>query len=157
VLATSAGEEKLWSGLAMGTSLLQELKDPEIATLALKGGAVSPMTSYLAIEPGVRPSTEGLEWGASGLGLSGIGAGGGGWGTGIGLGALVPDRMKVLREKLAAVAKACGVKETRVRMETTRTEIVSVDVNNTCITEGVYDLELPAVFNQAWASWDVTI
>lgn len=157
VLATSPGEEKLWSGLAMGTALLHELKDPEIATLAFKGGAVSPMTSYLAIEPGVRPSTEGLEWGAGGLGLSGIGAGGGGFGSGIGLGSIVPDRMKVLREKLAVVAKSCGVKEARVRMETTWSEIVSVDVNNACMTEGVYDLELPAVFNQSWASWDVTI
>jgi len=157
VLATSPSEEKLWSGLAMGTSLLDELKDPEIATLAFKGGAVSPMTSYLAIEPGVRPSTEGLEWGAGGIGLSGVGTGGGGWGSGIGLGAVVPDRMKVLREKLAAVAKACGVKEARVRMETTWTEIVSVDAKNACITDGVYDLELPPVFNQSWASWDVTI
>ena len=29
--------------------------------LARHGGAVSPVTSYLAIEPGVRPSTEGIE------------------------------------------------------------------------------------------------
>lgn len=157
VLATSASEEKLWAGLAIGTELLHELKDPEIATLAFKGGAVSPMTSYLAIEPGVRPSTEGLEWGAGGLGMSGIGSGGGGFGTGIGLGGVGPDRVKVLREKLATVAKTCGVTDVRVRMETTWTEIVAVDVNNACVTEGVYDLALPAVFNQAWASWDVTI
>ena len=29
--------------------------------LARHGRAVSPVTSYLAIEPGVRPSTEGIE------------------------------------------------------------------------------------------------
>jgi len=50
--------------------------------LALYGGAVSPVTSYLAIEPGVHPSTEGLDEmegvGFGGLGLIGHGAGGGG-------------------------------------------------------------------------------
>ncbi len=34
--------------------------------LARHGRAVSPVTSYLAIEPGVRPSTEGLNEGELG-------------------------------------------------------------------------------------------
>ena len=44
--------------------------------LAFFGNAVSPVTSFLAIEPGVRPSVDGLE----------TGEGGGGVGEGIGLG-----------------------------------------------------------------------
>ena len=42
------------------------------------------MTSYLAIEPGVRPSTEGFgdeeAYGVGGLGMVGTGSGGGGAG-----------------------------------------------------------------------------
>jgi hypothetical protein len=162
VLSTSASEERLWSALVMGSEVLHELKDPEIATLAFKGGAVSPMTSYLAIEPGVRPSTEGLEWGSGGLGLMGIGAGGGGIGSGIGLGKFVPDRNKILREKLAAVAKTCGATEGHVRLETTWREIVVADVTadpvkKTCLTDGVFDLELPVEFDQSWASFNVEL
>ncbi len=37
------------------------LSPAEMMTVAMQGRAVSPVTSYLAIEPGVRPSTIGLE------------------------------------------------------------------------------------------------
>ena len=57
------------------------LDDEAQFRLAMTGRAVSPVTSYLAVEPGTRPSTEGLAWG-----LSGVGEGGGGRGEGIGLG-----------------------------------------------------------------------
>src|SRR6185503_12383532 len=59
----SPERERLWSALVFGSPLVWELSEPEMMTLALKGGAVSPVTSYLAIEPGVRPSTDGLEEG----------------------------------------------------------------------------------------------
>ena len=50
----------------------------QMMKLAMHGRAVSPVTSYLATEPGVRPST---------IGLEGTGRGGGGMGEGtIGLG-----------------------------------------------------------------------
>jgi hypothetical protein len=60
ILKPDASQEKLWSALVFGSLLLNELSEAEMMTLALRGGAVSPVTSYLAIEPGVRPSTEGL-------------------------------------------------------------------------------------------------
>jgi hypothetical protein len=162
VLSTSASEEKLWSALTIGSDLLHELKDPEIAALAFKGGAVSPMTSYLAIEPGVRPSTEGLDWGAGGLGMSGFGSGGGGWGSGIGLGMLGIDKNKLLRDKLASVAKTCGVSEVRARIETTWTEIVAADVSGvaesarTCVVDGIFGFELPSAFSTPWQKFDVS-
>lgn len=164
VLATTTAEEKLWAGLSMGSPLLSDLKDPEITTLAFKGGVVSPMTSYLAIEPGVRPSTEGLEWGAGGLGIGGFGAGGGGSGVGSGLGNIVPDRMKILREKLGAVIATCGGTSTSlsVLIETTWAEIVTADVTGTdepvraCVAEGIYGIELPALFNASWQKWQLT-
>ena len=45
---------------------------------AAAGGAVSPVTSYLSIEPGTRPSTEGFgeEFGTGGPGLAGFGRSG---------------------------------------------------------------------------------
>lgn len=55
------------------------LSSEEQLKIAMYGRAVSPVTSYLAIEPGVRPSTIGLE--AHGLGLGGMmgfGSGSGG-------------------------------------------------------------------------------
>ena len=38
------------------------LSESEMMVLAKHGRAVSPVTSYLAVEPGVRPSTEGIEF-----------------------------------------------------------------------------------------------
>jgi len=165
VLSSNAAEEKLWAGLSVASPVLSELKDPEIAALAFKGGVVSPMTSYLAVEPGVRPSTEGLEWGSGGLGMSGVGSGGSGFGTGIGLGKgyTQPDRLKFLRDALAKVVTTCGGGELRTRLETTSAEIVSVDVLpkvpnaklESCVREGVFGIELPSYFNAKWQSWDV--
>lgn len=165
VLASNATEEKLWAGLAVASDVISELKDPEIAALAFKGGVVSPMTSYLAVEPGVRPSTEGLEWG-SGIGMSGFGSGGGGvgMGYGVGKGIVQPDRMKFLREAIGKVIATCGGGEVRTRLETTVSEIVSVDVMpkvandalKSCVREGVFGIELPSYFNASWQSWDVT-
>jgi hypothetical protein len=77
LVSPSADEARLWSAMVFGSRLLQSLSDKEQMTLALHGRAVSPVTSYLAIEPGVRPSTDGLEpgetFGAGGLGLRGMG------------------------------------------------------------------------------------
>lgn len=163
VLATSPAEEKLWSALTIGSSLLSNLKEPEITTLAFKGGAVSPMTSYLAIEPGVRPSTEGLEWGSEGIGFGGMGFGGGGSGSGIGLGNFIVDKSKLLREKLAALAATCKVAQVRAHIETTWTEIVAVDVTGpsepgrTCVLDGIYWFDLPGAFNTRWQKFDVEV
>ncbi|MBI2390621.1 MAG: VWA domain-containing protein [Deltaproteobacteria bacterium] len=166
LLSSTPAEEKRWSALMIGSDRVGELKDPEIATLAFKGGAVSSMTSYLAIEPGVRPSTEGLEWG--GLGMSGIGAGGGGFGSGIGYGSVgkpPPDRLKFLRDAIGKVVAGCGGGQVRTRLETTSAEIVAVDVApkvasdtlRTCVREGVFGVELPAYFTAAWQAWEVVV
>src|SRR5690606_3645368 len=44
---------RLWSALVFGSTLLHELSEEEMMPLAMAGRAVSPVTSYLAIEPGV--------------------------------------------------------------------------------------------------------
>ncbi|HEY8074487.1 MAG TPA: vWA domain-containing protein, partial [Labilithrix sp.] len=76
-------EGKRWSALVFGSSLLDQLSEKEQMTLAMHGGAVSPVTSYLAIEPGVRPSTEGLDDAELGS-IGGIGTGQG-FGSGHGM------------------------------------------------------------------------
>jgi hypothetical protein len=62
--------------LLFSDCLYEELERGEMLLAATAGRAVTPVTSYLAVEPGVRPSTEGLEEGLGG------GAAGGGYGYG---------------------------------------------------------------------------
>jgi hypothetical protein len=136
-------------------------------TLARTGGVVSPVTSYLAIEPGVRPSTEGLDWGngigdsfgAAGFGLTGIGEGGGGAGE--------PAHQTTLSELFADAAARCDTtKAAHVTIETTFAEIVDVAVRvrgddaaerARCLREAVWETELPSDFTRAHASESVDL
>jgi len=166
VLHADAKAGKRWSALTFGSALLDELSEPEMMTLALAGGAVSPVTSYLAIEPGVRPSTEGLDWGS---------------GSGVGRGSGVPrvrmgathasgrapavDRDAWLRNELSRSFKACGGKagSATVSLETTFAEVVDVtkvDIDDAkdpllsrCLSEAAWSLILPSAFDAEWDSW----
>jgi hypothetical protein len=158
-----------WAGLAFGTELVDELDEPEMRVLALRGRVVSPVTSYLAIEPGVRPSTEGLEPTESGAGfgsgsgmgsLGTIGHGGGGSGH-------VIDRDAFLRGQVRAALDACGGTDRRgtITLQTTSIEIVEVDGVELvpaadaalvdCVREGVWAIALPRVFSEPWQRWAV--
>ena len=131
-----------------------ELSDDEMRTVAYRGRAVSPVTSYLAVEPGVRPSVDGLSGdeigeslGLGGLGLVGHGAGGGGSGS-------APPRIADL---LADAVKRCQSAHPApagwrvdLKLETTSREIVDVEVTRSshaglrdCLVEAAWDLELP--------------
>lgn len=160
-VARSDAESKRSSALVFGSPLLDELSEPEMMTLARHGRAVSPVTSYLAIEPGVRPSTEGLE----------EGEGGGGVGAGIGLGSVRMaaasatqrsrfDLQAFFQTQLGAAAKRCGARDSvRVTVETTSSEIVHVaravhsgarDVAvEACLREAAWNVELPADFDES--------
>lgn len=161
---------RLWSALAFGAyDLRGSLNEQEMMVLAMRGHAVSPVTSLLAIEPGVRPSTEGLE-------VSGFGSSGGGMGSGIGLGSIGtighgrgsfdPDRW--LRDALSAGLANCGGagKKTKVALESTRNEVVDVtlvsvdggsDAVVRCVREAVWGFELPGAFTAAWQAWTVSV
>jgi hypothetical protein len=139
-------------------------------TLALKGRAVSPVTSYLAIEPGVRPSTEGLEdeGGGSGFGIS---LGGIGSSSHCGVRVTAPgfDREAYLRTSLAAELARCGGKADTAyaRIETTLDEIVEVQTGAQrgqldtavagCFQEAVWSLLLPSAFDDESATYRVEI
>jgi len=159
-LSLDAKETRRWAAMIFGTELVSELSEAEMTQLAMHGGAVSPVTSYLAVEPGVRPSTEGLDWG-----LGGIGVGGGGRSEGIGLGHIGVlssfDPVLTLQRALAEPWARCGggAVGARVSIETTYDEIVDVpDVRlngpgserlRQCLTEAVWALRLPGQFRVA--------
>jgi hypothetical protein len=168
VLHVDPAASKRWAALTFGNELRESLSEPEMMKLALMGGAVSPVTSYLAIEPGVRPSTEGLDW-----------EGGGGTGFGSGLGRLRMgattvssgtrplDREKWLRNEIGAGWRACGGSGAAgVTLETTKAEVVDVTrtsietpdpVLERCLAEAVWDLALPSEFSEDWNSWSIDV
>jgi len=133
------------------------LSPEEMRTVAYKGRAVSPVTSYLATEPGVRPSTEGLLEleGFGGLGLVGTGRGGGGAGSGS-ISITLPRLSDLLAEPVANCVRrhAAGVGwSVALKVETTGPEVVDVVVTRAshaalreCVVAAVWALELPGGF-----------
>jgi hypothetical protein len=160
--------EKLWSALVFGSPILWELSEPEMMKLALKGRAVSPVTSYLAIEPGVRPSTEGIDWGG-GLSGQGFGAGAGGLGGSNRTSRVRPlDREAFLFEAIANDWRRCGGRPggASVTLETTVAEIVTVNsvalvekdaLLERCLRESVWDLVLPVSFTEYWEIFTIRV
>jgi hypothetical protein len=159
---------RTWAALAFGQSFHSELSEEEQRMLAELGRAVSPVTSYLAIEPGVRPSTEGFGRGAGGGHLPRapsvrMGA------TMVGYRQPQVDRQAYLDQQLGAAWRVCGgPKHTATAtFETTRAEIVDVvgvsqrersdPALRQCLEEAVWELELPGAFTEDWNVWKVDV
>ena len=171
VFTPSRAEGDLWSALVFGDDLHEELSEAEMMPLARRGGAVSPVTSYLAIEPGVRPSTEGLDWG------QGVGIGLGGRGRRVSrvhqarakVAGAPPDRVGWLKEQLEKAWSACGGAQRAgaVTLASTWREVVDVSrvevrgapepVLQSCVLEAAWALELPEMFSQPRGAWDIPI
>jgi hypothetical protein len=166
VVTPSGAHAKLWAGLVFGTDLLDELSEPEMMRLAMHGRVVSPVTSYLAIEPGVRPSTEGLDWnGGTG---SGFGVGFGRRGARVRNGRLPStfDPERWLQARLRDALDRCGAAQAKAttQLETTRAEIADVTslsveradaVTHDCVREEIWGFELPSEFSRPFATWTV--
>jgi hypothetical protein len=166
-VAPSADEGRRAAALVFGSPVLGELSEKEQLVLAMIGRAVSPVTSYLAIEPGVRPSTEGLQPDEAAWGIgsgSGMGSGyGGASGVRMGAGPRV-DPQQFLNSAMTAAWKRCGGSkgEAEITIETTLSEVVDVTgVALTppgdprlvsCLREEAWLLELPHVFDDAFAT-----
>lgn len=161
--------EPRWAGLSFGSEVLEELNETEMATLAFLGHAVSPVTSYLAIEPGVRPSTEGLDYTTQGFG-SGFGSAMVRFAhTTVSGRAPSLDRQAYLENALAADYRRCGgaAHEYALDIETTQAEVVRADAMaqngssnpllEACLTEAAWALELPVGFDQEWAQFRVEL
>lgn len=160
----SPDHDRRWAGLFFGSDLLDLLDEEQHERLAWQGRVVSPVTSFLAIEPGVRPSTEGLEWGSGtggGLGFFGrrspmmrMGAGG----------HAAFDRAGWLTQNIAPMADRCAVRgRARLSLETTLDEIVDVrafvdggrEAEASCIVEAVWELALDPRFSAAWEAHEI--
>jgi len=163
-LFPEAGEARLWAALVFGSNLLEDLTEPEMMVLARRGRAVSPVTSYLAIEPGVRPSTEGIS--AREAGAPDVMAGCANV-RGLPEPARI-DRQKFLEDELARAWRDCGRERraSRVVLETTVAEVVDVPavfVTGTdaalsrCLEEAAWGIDLPREFDQPWARWTVEL
>ncbi|HSC86407.1 MAG TPA: hypothetical protein VLC09_04025 [Polyangiaceae bacterium] len=134
-----------------------ELTEPEWHHLAEFAGAVTPWTSYLALEPGVRPSTSGIVR-EEGLGLGGISElGGGGFGSGTagGVGWHF-DAQAYLEERVRALKATCAAAGAlTVTLETTSeelAEIVRLELSppeprsTSCLSEALWAEMLPKEF-----------
>jgi hypothetical protein len=161
--------KKLWAALVFGSELLDQLSEPEMMTLALLGGAVSPVTSYLAIEPGVRPSTEGLDASEGGMGF-GSGFGRVRMGAASVGGRTAPlNRQQFLETLLRGEWRRCGGKPdtATISFETTLDEVAEVDpvriatgadaLLERCLAEAVWDIALPVQFDDEWTTWSVEV
>ena len=134
-----------------------DLSPEQMMAIAMRGRAVSPVTSYLAVEPGVRPST---------IGIVGRGRGGGGSGEGtiglgnvglIGKGGGGGSRKRwTLAELMAPGVEACVAAHhpaegwgLELAVETTSQEIVDVQATGRasramteCVVEVAWAVEL---------------
>lgn len=158
VVTADAGFSKAAAAWVFSEDDHGELSPAEMMTVAMMGKAVSPVTSYLATEPGVRPSTIGIE----GRG-AGFGAGGGSLAPRVALGSAStrkkPDPMALLGD----AARRCVDKHrpaagwrARLTMESTYDEVVDVIVDDgaalpvtPCLVEAVWALRLTAAFDRS--------
>lgn len=157
VIASDPAFSRAAAGWVFSEDDHHDLTPEEMMTVALQGRAVSPVTSYLATEPGVRPSTVGLEYGTAGFG-----AGGGGSAPSVAIGRAGvrtrPDPMQLLRGAAAACAARLHPTagwSVHLDMETTDHEIVDVIPGagaatpmGACLVEAVWALALPGSYDQ---------
>lgn len=143
------------AAFVFGADEYHDLSTQEQLRVARMGRAVSPVTSYVAAEPGTRPSTIGLgdmigeAYGAGGLGLSGQGHGGGGV-------AFHPDLRALIDVKPCVRAhRPAAPWQVTLAVETTRDEIVDVRVEQggnqpiaACLVEAVWAVRLDGTFDR---------
>jgi hypothetical protein len=144
-----------------------DLSNDEMMKVAMMGRAVSPVTSYLATEPGVRPSPIGIV-------RQGFGSGGAGMGIGGGRGGMRGDAIRFspdLAGLLAGAVKRCVAAHKPaagwsidLEVETTLDEIVDVIAKSPksplgdCLIEAAWSLRLdPATFDRERESFAITL
>ncbi len=161
----SRGFNRATAAFVISEGWYLDLEDDVLLRVAQFGRVVSPLTSYLAIEPGVRSSIEGFER-SSGL----IGKGGGG-GTGIGslgmMGSIRPTPLRILIEDdvwFCADHHAGGQDwSLGLVVETTFNEVVDVRSSGnapkelqTCVREAIWARALPDSYVRSFDTHPVT-
>jgi hypothetical protein len=135
-----------------------DFTEEELRELAWKGGAVSPFTSYLAVEPGVRPSTAGIDRRGGDVGSGqGFGSGHGRLGGSHKVTPTPFDHHAWLVEAVKQVRRDCqaeGIALTAV-VETHRDELIDLPqldlapadtTKRGCLLDGLWGLSLPGEF-----------
>lgn len=127
------------------------LTDPERMKVAQLGHVVSPVTSFLAIEPGTRPSREGIVRYERATGLLGAGMGYAGTRcSGYGVHSTFNPRSWLRDGVQDCFSTGRTVERGRLRLETTGSEIVDVEVSEVsdaslgaCLREAAWKVQLP--------------
>ncbi|MBN1611914.1 MAG: proprotein convertase P-domain-containing protein [Polyangiaceae bacterium] len=134
-----------------GSDQHQDLSPDEMMKLALFGRAVSPVTSYVAFEPGTRPSSVGFGTGRGSLALSSFGSGAGRLGAGS---VRQPPDLARLIDGRACVAahKPPSGWHVTLAIETTYDEIVDISTQSTgafaeCLVETAWQVRLDSRFD----------
>jgi subtilisin-like proprotein convertase family protein len=139
------------AAFVFGEGGFDSLSKAEMMKVAQLGRAVSPVTSYVAFEPGTRPSPIGIAMEGRGLG----GGEGHGYGDGAGmLGSRMPPDLQSMVDVEACVTKVHPAAGWRAALdvETTKDEVVDVagasDPMTTCLAEAVWALRLGPEFDR---------
>ena len=133
------------AAFVFGADAHQGLTEAEMMKVAMFGRAVSPVTSYVAAEPGVRPSTIGLQLG--GYGTIGHGSGGGS-GYGAGASRRTPNFSSLVdTASCVASVRPTAPWDVMLSVETTRDEVADVELAApsamaTCLAEIVWAIRL---------------
>ncbi len=134
-----------------GEDEYHDLSVAEQLKVAFMGRAVSPVTSYVAAEPGTRPSSIGFPLNGSGTGA--------GYGTSNGRGMMgsgyrAPPDLGALIDRKACIAKFAPAAGWRVQLEveTTKDEVVDVSTDDrsafaTCVLEATWRVRLTPAFD----------
>lgn len=151
-VATTPAFSRTTAALVFGEDEYHDLSHAEQLVVAFAGRAVSPVTSYVAAEPGTRPSSIGFAQdtlGLGGMGTMGHGAGGGGRAD------RHPPDLRALIDVRACVAQHHPASGWRVHLdvETTRDEIVDVATPETsplarCLAETTWRVRLTSAFDR---------
>jgi subtilisin-like proprotein convertase family protein len=159
-----AGREfsRATAAFVFGADEHTELTPAEMMTVALFGRAVSPVTSYVAFEPGTRPSTIGLEDTATFGGLLGHGMGAGGGGFGFGAHRSKPT-IDVDPDACVKQHRPASGWRVSLDVETTKDEIVDVELAHgsgafaSCLVDATWAVRLDRRFDQERETFTVTL
>lgn len=158
-LATDAKFSRETAAFVFGADEYGQLSNEEQLKVAFMGHAVSPVTSFVAAEPGTRPSIDGMGWGTIGAGRYGTIGHGSGSGSGYGMARVQPKIHVDPAACLAQFPPPTGVWTAHLVVETTRTEIVDVrgasDPLSTCLAETIWTQRLGGEFDRDHDSFEV--
>ncbi|CAN5864855.1 hypothetical protein BH11MYX3_BH11MYX3_02390 [soil metagenome] len=143
------------AAFVFGEDQHESLSEEEQMTVAMYGRAVSPVTSYVAAEPGTRPSPIGLTHGFGSFGSGRYGSIGHGSGMGMGKVRSTPDWESIIGiSSCMASQKPSAPWAVSMTVETTRREIVDVSADTPggmarCLVEAAWKAKLdPDRFDQ---------